>query len=99
MNEQPGPFRKADFIAWLRSMPEEYVVGRAGDFCHCPYAEYLVKSLHLQSVVVRAHGIAWGHRGFRRAHPWLIDFIREVDGIKPAKSFVTAGRCLRILEG
>jgi hypothetical protein len=99
VDNQPGPFRKADFIAWLRSMPEDYLVGQVGDFCACPYAMYLVKSLHLAHVGVRAHGISWSTNGFRRAHPWIIDFIRQVDAIRPVYSYVTAGRCLRILEG
>jgi hypothetical protein len=98
MEKQPGPFRKADFIAWLKSMPHDYIVGRAGDPCHCPYAEYLVKSLHLTNVSV-GWMIFWGIGKSRRTHPWLIRFIREVDAIRPIDSYVTAGRCLRILEG
>jgi hypothetical protein len=99
VDKQPGPFRKADFIAWLKSMPEDYIVGEAGSECNCPYANYLVKSVGLRDVEVGATIIQWGYEGERRTHPWLLDFIRKVDAIKPAHSFVTAGRCLRILEG
>lgn len=88
------------FENWLRSQPEDMVVGKTGQGWNCPIARYLKdKGLHNISVGNLRMYVTSDWLTPFTPPPWCHDFIDGVDirSHQPPNSPVTAANALKVL--
>jgi hypothetical protein len=97
-----------DFIEWLEKKESDTVVGKPGDPCNCPIANYLYES----NVVPKGQQVSVGISRIGLRNPdgdlngrlnypetppaWVTRFVLKVDAVE--KGIVTAEKCLEVIE-
>lgn len=90
---------KRHFRAWLEGQPEHRPVGRRGEECGCPLAEYLLDKTGLPHTIWDdEYFVGRYHTDAKEMPRWAYYFITKVDDSGPPGSKITAGYCLRILD-
>lgn len=84
------------FEVWLRSFPEDTVVGRKNSHRDCPLTHYL-KSLGVDAMVGHTHLVVEGKTTVAEGLPlWAFGFTCKIDLLKEKE--VTAKVCLEVLH-
>lgn len=96
--ENPATLLQSDegFEGWLKSFPEDTVVGRKNSHKECPLTNYL-KSLGINAIVGHTHFYVEGKTAEAVQLPlWAFGFTCKIDLLEEQE--LTAGVCLKVLQ-